>query len=272
MKGFLKNVSLLLLFFIIFVLSQFVVSVVVSFAVGDAVMSDRAGMVFMATYFFSMFLCYVLTTILERVACRSVTPIDHSKRGYNPVAILTGVVLLIAISIVLTPLNELLPANTQTFPEGPLSLVTIVIIAPIFEEMIFRGRLYNILHHNGSPLSSTTLSALAFGLVHLQPVVIINALIVGVVLSYFYIVRRSIVAPIILHMCNNAIAYALLVLSYRGESLISILDDWMTITVTYSVSAAIVVICAIIIFRRLFIERRNERRAEVEVDEDEIDE
>lgn len=266
MRGLLKNILLLAVFTMIFALSQIVVGFVV-------ILLSPAGIddfCFMCIYFFSMILCYLAITILERRVYGRVVPIDNSRRGCNPVTILAGVVLLFAISILLAPLGEILPVDSREFPDGPFTLITIVVLAPIFEEMIFRGRLYNIFHHNGSPLTAATLSALAFGLVHLEPYVIIEALVVGVVFSYYYIAKRSIFTPILLHMCNNAFAYALLVLSYRGESLLNLLGDGMMITIAYGVSAAIVAVCAIIVFRRLIIERRNERR--VIEEEEEIDE
>lgn len=266
MRGLLKNILLLAVFTMIFALSQIVVGFVV-IPLSPAVIDDFC---FMCIYFFSMILCYLAITILERRVYGRVVPIDNSRRGCNPVTILAGVVLLFAISILLAPLGEILPVDSREFPDGPFTLITIVVLAPIFEEMIFRGRLYNIFHHNGSPLTAATLSALAFGLVHLEPYVIIEALVVGVVFSYYYIAKRSIFTPILLHMCNNAFAYALLVLSYRGESLLNLLGDGMMITIAYGVSAAIVAVCAIIVFRRLIIERRNERR--VIEEEEEIDE
>lgn len=265
MRGFVKNIALLLIFVVLFGMTQIVATMVVVNTFGT--MTDVG---FMLTYFIAMLLCYIAVTIMERYTFGRVAPIENSKRGFNPVTILTGVVLLIAISIVLAPLSEVLPADRRTLPEGTFTLISVVILAPIFEEMIFRGRLYNIFHHNGSPLTAASLSALAFGMVHLEPIVIIEALIVGVVFSYFYIVRCSIIAPIILHMCNNALAYALLVLSYRDESFMELLGEGMKLTVVYATSAVIVVACFAIIIRRMLVERRNERR--VVEEEEEIDE
>lgn len=266
MKGFIKNIALLVGFIVMFVLLQLAVTIgVLNWS--DGVVTDFN---YMCIYFISMLLCYIAATLLERITFGRVVPIDNSRRGFNPVAILTGVILLFALSVVLSPLNELLPADSRAFPEGTFTLVSVVILAPIFEEMIFRGRLYNILHHNSSPLTSASLSALAFGIVHLEPIVIIEALVAGMVFSYFYIARRSIIAPIILHMCNNAFAYALLVLSYRDMSLLELLGDGMNQRVVYAASVVIVVVCFAIILRRMLVERRNERR--VVEDEEEIDE
>lgn len=263
MKGFLKNIVLLGAFIFAFALAELIAGIVVVKTSPEGI----GDFGFLFIYFISMFLTYLAVTLIERLSFGRVAPIECSRRGFNPVTILSGVVLLVAISIVLTPLTEVLPDDGRSFEEGPFTLFSIVVLAPIFEESIFRGRLYNILHHNGSPLTAASLSALAFGIVHLEPVVIVEALVVGVVFSYYYIIKRSIIAPIILHMCNNAMAYALMVLSYRDESLLTLIGDGLVAKIVYGVSASIVAISAIIILRRLLIERRNERRVVPEVEE-----
>ena len=177
-------------------------------------------------------------------------------------AILLGVVLLFAISVVLSPLGELLPADQRSFPNGPYTLIAVVVLAPIFEEVIFRGRLYNILYRRSSPLMSASMSALAFGIVHLEPIVVIEALVVGIVFSYFYIAKRSIITPIILHMCNNAFAYALVVLSYGGVPLLEIGGNENVARIAYIVSAIVVFVGMAIILRGFILERRRERRVE----------
>ena len=265
MRGFLKNIVTLVTFVVLFVVVQLLVGLLIA----ELSPNGLNDVGFMVGYFLSMFVLYLLATLKERLSYGRVTPINHSRRGFNPVVILSGVVLLVAVSVVLAPLSELFPGAEKNLPEGPLSLVTIVVLAPIFEELIFRGRLYNILHHNGSPLMAASLSALAFGVVHLDPLVCIEALVVGVMFSYFYIVRGSIATPIILHMCNNAMAYALVVLSYRDESLISLLGEGYIFAIAYVVSAAIVAMSVAIILRRMLVERRNERP--VVVEDDEID-
>lgn len=245
MKRLLKNISLLAFFVLLFG--------VISLGVGVAATLISPGPIddvkFMLIYFVSMVLTYLAATLLERVAYKYVMPIENSRAGFDPVALLAGVVLLIAISIVLAPLGEVLPSDSRTFPEGPFTLVSVVVLAPIFEEMIFRGRLYNMFKRNGSPLISASFSALAFGIVHLEPIVVVEALIAGVVFSYFYLVKRSIFTPIILHMCSNAIAYALIVLSYRGEPLVAIGGDEDKALVVYIVSVIIVLVGVVVILR-----------------------
>ena len=234
----------------------------VSAAVSIFVPNISVDVSFMVLYFCSMFTVYGVTLLIERVAFKQILPVLNSRHGFNPITLLFGVVLIISISIVLLPLEGVLSPDSRAFGDGPFTLITVVLLAPIFEEMIFRARLYNILSRNTSPLVSASLSAAAFGAVHMEPIVVAEALVVGVVFSYYYLSKRSIFTPIVLHIFNNAIAYSLIVLSYRGESLRAIVGSGEMQLVVYVVAAAIVLCGAVVILRFFVKEKRRMRGVE----------
>ena len=259
MKRFFKSVGLTTMFVFVFALCMLVVGGLVT--IGMPTLS--ADVSFMLLYFTSMIAVYGATILIEKVAFKRVATVYNSRRGFDPVAILFGVVLIFAISVILLPLEEILSPDTRTFPDGFCTLLTVVLLAPIFEEMIFRARLYNILSRNTSPLMSASLSAIAFGVVHLEPIVVIEALLVGVVLSYFYLSKRSIITPIILHIFNNAFAYALVVLSYNGESLRELIGGSADVHLgVYLLCLLIVVAGAVFIIRFFVLEKRRMRGVE----------
>lgn len=210
-----------------------------------------SGLWFMLTYLFAMLPTLVLLTMYESRSYGCSTPIKHSMRGFDPKAILWGVVLMVAASVVLTPLSSLMPADTRVFPVSGWTLITVVICAPILEEVLFRGRFYSLLRHNAAPLPSAMLSAALFGIVHGSPVVMLEGFVSGIILSYLYVWKGSIIASIILHMCNNAIAYALVVLSYRDRSLAEIVGDSGISVVAYCIALAIVIVGGVCIVRTL---------------------
>lgn len=263
MRRLVKSFGSLLLFALIFVVAQAGVSLLVGvFGFGFIDESGITDFGFMAVYLMSMLLVLMLVTFEERLCFGSVRRVEHSRRGFDPIGLLLGVVLLIAISVVMQPLGDLMPVDERSFPDGGWTLFSVVVLAPILEELIFRVRLYNILSRSLSPLMSASLSALMFGLVHLEPIVILEGFVVGIVLSYFYIQKRSIVAPILLHACNNAIAYMLHFISYREESLVDMLDDNLPYYVVYGVSCVVVMVAAVVILRK-FIKERKALRSDV---------
>ncbi len=258
MKRFFKSVGLSAIFLFVFAVCMFAVGAVFTIFMPNI----PADVSFMLMYFCSMITVYGAVLLLEQTVFKRVLPVYNSKSGFDPIAILLGVVLIFAISIVLLPLEGVLSADSRVFPNGVCTLISVVVLAPIFEEVVFRARLYNILSRNTSPLMSASLSAVVFGAVHMQPIVVIEALLVGVVLSYFYLSKRSIITPIILHIFNNAFAYALTMLSYRGESFRAILGGGDVQVVVYAIAATIVVVGAVVILRFFVKEKYRMRGVE----------
>ena len=260
MKRFFKSVGILTMFLFLFVVVMLLVGGVVEITLPN--MSEDVRL--MLTYFCSMIAVYGMTILVERVAFKRVLPVYNAKSGFNPVVLLLGFILTLSVSVILLPLEHLLSPDSRTFSDGFGTLLMVVLLAPIFEEMVFRARLYNILSRNTSPFISASLSAIAFGVVHLQPIVIIEALFMGVIFSYFYLSQRSIFTPIMLHIFNNSIAYALIVLSYRGETLHDIVGGGEMAVVVYVVSAIIAICGAVVIARFFRSEKRRGRGVECE--------
>ena len=260
MKRFFKSVGILTMFLFLFVVVMLLVGGVVEITLPN--MSEDVRL--MLAYFCSMIAVYGMTILIERVAFKRVLPVYNAKSGFNPVVLLLGFILTLSVSVILLPLEHLLSPDSRTFSDGFGTLLMVVLLAPIFEEMVFRARLYNILSRNTSPFISASLSAIAFGVVHLQPIVIIEALFMGVIFSYFYLSQRSIFTPIMLHIFNNSIAYALIVLSYRGETLHDIVGGGEMAVVVYVVSAIIAICGAVVIARFFKAEKRRGRGVECE--------
>lgn len=259
MKRFFKSVGLTTMFVVVFAICMLAVGAVASIFMPYL----PSYLSVILPYFCSMIAAYGAVLFIENKAFKRVLPIYAEKGGFDPVTLLWGVMLIMAISVVLLPLDSVLPPDSRTFASDPCTLITVVFFAPIFEELIFRGRLYNILSRNTSPLMSSSLCAVAFGVVHMQPIVVIEALIVGVVLSYFYLSKRSIFTPIILHMFNNAVGYALIVLSYDGESLRQLVGHSASAHVgIYLLSLLIVVVGAVFIIRFFVMEKQRSRGIE----------
>ncbi len=211
------------------------------------------------TYTLSMSLMIVALRLCNRESLLPAEPIMHSRRGFNPLLILYGVVVMIALSIVLAPLGGYLPEDSREFSDSLWTLVLVVFAAPIFEEVLFRGRLYGLLRTKVSPMVSVLLSSLMFGLMHLQPAIMLEGVLMGLLFSYAYLRSRSIFAPVILHMCNNALAYALKVLSYGERPLLELVDSRQYYLVIYVASAVIVVVSFVLMIR--FMVRYNRRGA-----------
>lgn len=114
--------------------------------------------------------------------------------------------------ILISPLPRLFPGYSEgaeaTFAgQSPILLIlATVILAPLAEELIFRGMVYERMkHYLGIPVS-IVLTSLLFGLYHGNMIQFIYATLVGLLLAYYYEKSGSLLASIIAHMAMNALA------------------------------------------------------------------
>ena len=90
------------------------------------------------------------------------------------------------------------------------SFVSTVIVAPLIEEIYFRGVILPVLVRRWGWLIGAVVSSALFAVLHFQPNVIIFTFLLGLFLSLMYMRLKSIVPGILLHMLNNLLAFALL--------------------------------------------------------------
>ena len=91
-----------------------------------------------------------------------------------------------------------------------VAFITLVVIAPIAEEVIFRGWLYGKMREELGMIVSIFLVSVLFGLVHLQWNVGVNVFAMSIVLCGLREVTGTIYAGILLHMLKNGVAFYLL--------------------------------------------------------------
>jgi membrane protease YdiL (CAAX protease family) len=96
----------------------------------------------------------------------------------------------------------------EGFGAIPVRIALIVVLAPISEEVCFRGMLFGGLREKLPRLGAALLSGLIFGGLHaLTGITAVPPLIVfGLLLALLYEKTGSILPGIVLHMLNNAVA------------------------------------------------------------------
>ncbi len=99
--------------------------------------------------------------------------------------------------------------------DAPLSQFLLVllagaILAPIGEEIFFRGFLFTSLLKERGPVVAYAASSLLFAVVHLNLPALLPILVLGVGLAIARHVSRSLLAPIVAHSLNNMFALSFL--------------------------------------------------------------
>lgn len=83
-----------------------------------------------------------------------------------------------------------------------LVLVTVV-LAPVFEELFFRGLFYPALRRRLGVWGAIALNGVIFGALHMQPLFMLSLVLVGMILAYLYEKTESLVAPMLAHSMYN---------------------------------------------------------------------
>ncbi|MDR2936752.1 MAG: CPBP family intramembrane metalloprotease [Rikenellaceae bacterium] len=198
----------------------FLLSIAVGLAVGLTGKNRLEGFALFWGYCIPMGGTIIYALFLQKLRAGDLRGlVKLSIHGLNPRLILWGVVLMLAISVAIEPLLELVPdqwlegLNTMVGKGDGWSILTTVIAASILEETLFRGIIQEGLFRKYEPWISIVVSAVIFGAIHVIPQQVVAASLMGLVLGYIYYKTRSLLSVVILHAVNNALALLGLMLS-----------------------------------------------------------
>lgn len=91
--------------------------------------------------------------------------------------------------------------------DGIYSVISIIIIAPLTEEIIFRGIILEGFLSRYSSVKAVIWSSIIFAVFHLNPLQFVTAFAVGVFLGYIYFKTRSLIPCILAHAFYNSLVY-----------------------------------------------------------------
>ncbi len=149
------------------------------------------------------------------------TPLTRSYLLSKPWDTLLWVALfslgtIIPLSFLYEQLGIEMDENTQqifsSLMKEPWGYVAVGILAPLAEEVVFRGAILRTLLGIMSKKNhwvAIMISAAIFGAVHCNQAQFINALLMGLLLGWMYYRTGSLVPGILFHWVNNTMAYVL---------------------------------------------------------------
>ncbi|MHA6253198.1 CPBP family intramembrane glutamic endopeptidase [Oceanobacillus sp. CAU 1775] len=109
-----------------------------------------------------------------------------------------------------------------------LFILVPAIIAPILEEIIFRKIIFGSLYKRMNFFLAALLSALIFGIIHMDPTHLLMYASMGFVFAFLYVKTKRILVPILVHAGMNTMV-VVAQLSYTPEEIQKMLDDLQTI-------------------------------------------
>lgn len=137
--------------------------------------------------------------------------------GYIAYAIMS--VLLMALAMVALPFIDFEQVQDVGFSnlmqgyEYVLAFISLVVVAPVAEEVLFRGYLLQKIRKRAPLWVAIFVTSLTFAIVHFAWNVGIDVFVLSVVLCILRVVSGSLWAPILLHMIKNGIAFYFLFIS-----------------------------------------------------------
>ena len=135
-----------------------------------------------------------------------------SISAINAPFVLYGCILLILSGIVLEPVLSIFPEEwlielNKQIGTGGWAIITTVAMAPILEEILFRGVIQGSAMSRYGAMRAIIISSAAFALIHIMPQQVIYAFVAGLILGYIYWKTQSILSVIIIHAFNNGTAF-----------------------------------------------------------------
>lgn len=94
--------------------------------------------------------------------------------------------------------------------EKALAYLAVVVAAPIAEELLFRGLLLRLAARAWGAWPAIVVTALAFGLLHLEPWYLFGLVGLGLLLGWLYAATGSLTTCVLAHALHNAVSLTML--------------------------------------------------------------
>lgn len=221
-KVVLDVVLYVIVFLVVQLIVQFLGAGIYAAVMGTEFQMIMAGMVtgdFSGLLVLLNFISSVITLLIFALA--KWTPLEKEYMASKPWGALFWVVLftvgtILPLQWIYDQTRLIMPEHYERLFEGimakPYGYLSIGILAPLVEEMVFRGavlrRLLEVLNGKWHWVS-IFISAFLFGAVHGNLAQFVHAFILGCVIGWMYYRTRSIAPGVVLHWVNNTVAYVM---------------------------------------------------------------
>ena len=253
-----RTIKLLLLYFV-YQLAFFGVLVgVYMLKNGVMEMPDVSGSEYMSVIMWAQFLS-TLSIGLHVILGKYVSVDVFKLKIPNKWSILiASAVFIVVMGLWTNYFSELagLPDNMKDVFEqmmnNPLGIISIVVMAPLVEELLFRGAIQGYLMRKWNmPYLGIVISSLIFGVVHGNPAQIPFAFVVGMSLGWMYYLTGSLIPGILMHFINNGSSVLLYALSGDPDAtMISSLGENGALALAVS-GIVLTVVCIFIIRKKI---------------------
>lgn len=197
-----------------------------------------------------------IITIAALLLCR-VVPVPRTMprlAPYSLFAILGAGVIILSLNMLseLIQLPDIIEEQMLAIVQMPVGMLSIGILGPIVEELVFRAGITGSLLRSGyRPVTAIVGSALVFGIIHFNPSQIPYAFAVGLLLAIIYWKTGNILLSSLIHIMNNSAS--VIQVNIMGDRVRQFsFTDGMSPAVALSLALVLLVV-GILVFRIYFI-------------------
>lgn len=183
---------------------------------------------------------------------------NHFGKLGGPVLAVAVSVATVAAAFIADGFNSLLPPVPEWFEaamkqimDSPVwvTLISVSVFAPLFEEWLCRGLVLRGLLQKKSPAVAIFVSALFFAVLHMNPWQALPAFMLGLLFGYVYYKTGSLKLTMLMHCVNNtmAVVFSKIPSLAEAESFSEVMSPWMYACIYI---AAVIIAASIIMVLR----------------------
>lgn len=165
-----------------------------------------------------------------------------SKTIWLSIPLIVAGMLFINLCSEFLGLPDLMQDTFLGMSRNVFGIISITIMAPLVEELLFRGAIQGYMLRKGmKPLNAILIASAIFGIVHMNPIQIPFAFAIGMIFGWLYYRTGSVVPGIIGHFINNSIA-CLQMATLTEEEFNTKTIEWLGAGPTYALFALSLVV------------------------------
>lgn len=168
------------------------------------------------------------------------SPVSISYLCFSALAILSCGFLVSALTELMEWIPNIMEQSFDILQSGWGGIIAITLVGPLLEELLFRGAITRALLQQYNPTKAILISALLFGIFHINPAQILPAFLIGILFAWTYYKTASLIPCILMHILNNSLS-VYLSLKYPETENMSDLMDTSTYLIVIIVSVLITI-------------------------------
>lgn len=196
----------------IYLLTYFVVNIITVFLI-TIILGDNIEDLHSESYFWGTIASFVTLFIYSSILKKSNSSL-LKQCNFQKISIKTFLsIIIITILLSITTEYFILKLDSISIFQNSKSsyyssdsflwIICAIILGPIYEEILFRGLIYNEFKKTFNSIVSIIIQSLIFSIMHFDLVQIIYTAVLGIFLALLYTWSQSIIAPIIAHISFN---------------------------------------------------------------------